>query len=97
MSLADLIREGEGIFEKRHYHSDAAFFLAKTLQVLEKLSEDQRNPTPVVLAANGLHKKLINYTPALVWEVPELIVEIDKHLQKIIELMDEMGPTQKED
>lgn len=96
MSLADLIREGGEIFEKRHHHSDVAFFLAKALQVLEKISEDQRHPSVVVLAANGLHRHFVHYTPALLWEAPDVIREIDQRLQRILTLMDEMGGPQKE-
>ena len=89
MGMIAFLKDGkEGAFKTLHRPSDVAAYLAKALRVLEKVNSDQRNPTPVILAANALHKRLIHYTPALLWEVPDIILQIEKGLDNINDLLE---------
>lgn len=89
MSFITLLKNaGEKVFKETHRPSAVAAYLAKAIGVLETLNTTESNPSPVILAAGNLHKKLIHYTPALLWEVPSIILQIEEDLDRINALLD---------
>lgn len=89
MGMIAFLKDGkEEAFRTLHRPSDVAAYLAKALQVLETINSTQSNPTPVILAAGALHKKITHYTPSLLWEVPSIILQIEDDLDKINDLLE---------
>jgi len=89
MGFISLLKnEGEKAFKEKCRHSAVAAYLAKAIEVLETINSTESNPTPAILAAGSLHKKLIHFTPALLWEVTSIILQIEKDLANINDLLD---------
>ena len=95
MGMITFLRDrGEKDFKENFRHSAVAEYLQKAIHVLEAVGYNQSNPTPVILAANALHKKLIHYTPALLWEVPSIILQIESDLDRVGALLGEFKVSQ---